>query len=211
MGQKVNPVGFRLGHHYTWSSRWFADDKKYTKYLAEDIKIRKALEKKLKNAGLSKVEIERAVDRRSITLHVSRPGIVIGRGGVGLEEIKKFLVSGIGLDDPAKLELHVVEVPIPDLDATLIANWVAEQLVRRIPARRIMNQAVERVMAAGAKGVKIALAGRIGGAEIARRVSLKRGTIPLHTLRAEIDFAKADALTKSGFIGVKVWICKKVE
>jgi len=211
MGQKVNPVGFRIGHCYTWSSRWFANNKKYAKFLAEDIKIRKALEERLKHAGLSKVEIERTADRRSITLHVSRPGIVIGRGGVGLDELKRFLLSEIGIDDPAKLELHVVEVPNPDLDATLIADWVAEQLIRRIPARRVMNQTVERVMAAGAKGIKINLAGRIGGAEIARRESLKRGTIPLHTLRAEIDFAKKDALTKSGFVGVKIWICKKVD
>jgi len=211
MGQKVNPVGFRLGHHYTWSSRWFADDKKYAQLLAEDIKIRKILEEKLKHAGLSKVEIERTTDRRSITLHVSRPGIVIGRGGGGLDELKRFLLAEIGLDDPAKLELHVVEVTNPDLDATLVANWVAEQLVRRIPARRVMSQAVEKVMAAGAKGIRISLAGRIGGAEIARRESLKKGTIPLHTLRAEIDFAKKEALTKSGFVGVKVWICKKVD
>jgi small subunit ribosomal protein S3 len=211
MGQKVNPVGFRIGHHYTWSSRWFATDKKYGKFLAEDMKMRKALEEKLRHAGLSKVEIERSVDRRSITLHVSRPGIVIGRGGMGLDELKRFLVKKIEIDDPAKLELHVVEVSNPELDATLVADWVAEQLVRRIPARRVMNQTVERVMTAGAKGVKISLAGRIGGAEIARRESLKKGTIPLHTLRAEIDFAKKDALTKSGFIGVKVWICKKVD
>jgi len=211
MGQKINPVGFRIGHCYTWSSRWFADNKKYSKFLAEDIKIRAVLSKKLKNAGLSKIEIERTADRRSVTLHVSRPGIVIGRGGTGLDELKRFLLSEIEVDDPSKLELHVVEVPNPDLDATLIADWAVEQLVRRIPARRVMNQVVEKVMAAGAKGVKINIAGRIGGAEIARSESLKRGTIPLHTLRAEIDFAKKDALTKSGFVGVKVWICRKVD
>lgn len=211
MGQKVNPVGFRLGHQYTWSSRWFAHDKKYKEILAEDLIIRKTLEQKLKSVGLSKIEIERAAEKRLITLHVSRPGMVIGRGGTGLEEIKRLIVKACGISDPAKLELHVVEVVNPDLDATLIAQWVADQLVRRIPARRVMAQAKERIMRAGAKGIKISLAGRIGGAEIARREQVKEGTLPLHTLRADIDFAKADAKTRSGLIGVKVWICKKTE
>lgn len=211
MGQKVNPVGFRIGLQYTWSSRWFADSKKYKELLGEDLKIRKTLEEKLKSAGLSKVEIERAADKRSITLHVSRPGVVIGRGGSGLEEIKRLLLKVCDIIDSSKLEIHVVEVSNPDLDATLIAQWVADQLVRRIPARRIMTQVVERVMRAGAKGVKITIAGRIGGNEIARREQRKDGILPLHTLRAEIDFAKVNALTRSGILGVKVWICKKVE
>lgn len=211
MGQKVNPVGFRLGHQYTWSSRWFANAKKYKDFLAEDLKIRKALGARLKTAGLSKVEIERAADKRLITLHVSRPGIVIGRGGTGLEEIKKLLLKVCDIANQAKIEIHVVEVVSPDLDATLIAQWASDQIARRIPARRVTMQGVERVMRAGAKGVRIVVAGRIGGSEIARREQAKEGVLPLHTLRADIDFAKVDSLTRSGTIGIKVWICKKVE
>lgn len=207
MGQKVNPVQFRIGHQYTWSSRWFAGKLAYKKILAEDFQIRQILEKKLLSAGLSKIEIERLGDHRLIKIHVSRPGVVIGRGGAGLEELKKLLISKIKID-ANKLELQVVEIASPDLDATLMAKFAADQIERRMPARRMMNQVVERVMRAGAKGVKISLAGRIGGADIARRESLKTGTLPLQTLRANIDFAKAVALTKLGTIGVKVWICK---
>lgn len=208
MGQKVNPVGFRIGHQYTWSSRWFADSGKYKNFLLEDVKLRKALTKKLKNAGLSKVEIERSQDKRMIKLHVSRPGVAIGRGGTGIEELKKFLLNFLKIDQPGKLELEVVEIAKPDLDASLLAFDAAEQLKRRLPARRVMAKIIQRAMQSGAAGAKIALAGRLGGAEIARRESLKEGTIPLHTLRANIDFAKADAATRSGLIGVKVWICK---
>lgn len=207
MGQKVHPVSFRIGQHYTWSSKWFAKDPEYKQLLAEDLKIRQFLEKKLAVAGLSKIEIERLADRRVVRIHVSRPGVVIGRGGAGLEELKKALVSQLKVVAD-KLELQVAEIANPDLDATLIAKFAAEQLLRRMPARRIMAQVVERATRAGAAGVKIALSGRIGGASIARRESAKTGTIPLQTLRANIDFAKATALTKSGTVGVKVWICK---
>lgn len=209
MGQKVHPIGFRIGQKYTWSSRWFAKDSQYKIYLLEDIRLRKLLLDKLKNAGIAKVEIERALDKRTIMVHVSRPGMVIGRGGQGLEELKKFIVEKLKLTDPAKLELKVIEIVSPDLDAYLLASWAADQLIKRMPARRIMNQVVERAKRAGAKGVRITLAGRIGGAEIARRQTIKEGTIPLHTLKADVDFAKADALTRSGFVGIKVWLCKE--
>lgn len=207
MGQKVHPIGFRLGQHYTWSSKWFANGPDYKRLLAEDLVIRKFLDGRLKTAGLSKVEIERLADRRLVKIHVSRPGVVIGRGGSGLEELKKALVSKLKIE-PEKIELQVFEVSDPDLDATLIAKFAADQLERRMPARRVTNQLVERVTRAGAKGVKVTLAGRIGGSAIARRESAKAGTLPLQTLRANIDFAKTTALTKSGTIGVKVWICK---
>jgi small subunit ribosomal protein S3 len=207
MGQKVNPVGFRLGNQYTWSSRWFASHKRYQTMLLEDIKLREMLMKKIKPAGITKVEIERAVDKWVVTLHVSRPGIVIGRGGTGLEELKKIILAGLRID-PKKLELKVEEVRNPDLDAYLVAVSIADQLARRFPARRIMAQTIERVMRSSAKGVKILISGRIGGAEIARKQSMQEGTVPLHTIRANIDFAKIDSHTKSGLIGVKVWICK---
>jgi small subunit ribosomal protein S3 len=208
MGQKVNPIGFRVGNIYNWNSRWFAKDKKYKEYLQEDINLRHFLTNKLKHTGISKIEIERSMDKRMITLHVSRPGMVIGRGGTGLEELKKTIMGKLKLEDGAKLDIKVEEIKKPDLDAYLVALVIADQLIKRIPARRVKNQAVQRVMRAGAKGVKVALAGRIGGADIARRESQKDGTVPLHTLRANIDFGKVDALTKSGFIGVKVWINK---
>jgi len=207
MGQKVNPIGFRLGNQYTWSSRWFAGKKRYPIMLLEDIHLREMLMKKLKPAGISKVEIERAVDRWTVTLHVSRPGIVIGRGGSGLEELKKIMLSQLKLD-PKKLELRVEEIRNPDLDAYLVAVSIADQLAKRMPARRVLAQSVDRVTRSGAKGVRILISGRIGGAEIARKQSLQKGTVPLHTLRADIDFAKVDSHTKSGLIGIKVWICK---
>jgi len=207
MGQKVNPVCFRLGHHYTWSSRWFANKRRYKEMLLEDIALRGMLMKKLKSAGISKVEIERAVDKWTVTLHVSRPGLVIGRGGTGLEELKRNILFKLAIE-PKKLDLKVEEVRYPDLDAQLVATNVADQLTKRLPARRVINQTVERVMQAGAKGVKVMIAGRIGGAEIARRQGSQAGTVPLHTLRKNIDFAKVDSMTKSGLVGVKVWICK---
>jgi len=207
MGQKVNPIGFRLGNQYTWSSRWFASKKRYPTMLLEDIHLREMLMKKLKPAGISKVEIERAVDKWIVTLHVSRPGIVIGRGGSGLEELKKMILLELKLD-PKKLEMKIEEVRNPDVDAYLVAVSIADQLARRMPARRVLAQSADRVTRSGAKGVKILISGRIGGAEIARRQAIQKGTVPLHTLRADIDFAKVDSQTKSGLIGVKVWICK---
>lgn len=209
MGQKVNPIGFRLGTLYTWSSRWFAKGKTYSDYLLEDRKMRQFLMEKLKNAGVSKVEIERSFDKRTIIIHVSRPGIAIGRGGTGAEELKTTLMKNFKIDDPAKIEVKFEEIKSPDLDSYLVAVNVAEQLTRRIPFRRVMNQSLERIRRSGALGARIALAGRLGGKEIARRETLKFGSIPLHTIRANIDFAKIDAkVPRAGIVGVKVWIHK---
>src|SRR3989344_5454646 len=208
MGQKINPIGFRLGILTPWDARWFAPNKKYAGLLKEDIKIRELLMKKLRPAGISKIEIERAVGKVKIMIHVTRPGVLIGKGGSGLLDLKKFLMKELKIKDENKLEIAPMDVRAPDLQAYLVAQNLAEQLVRRMPAARIMNQAIERVMQAGAKGVKIALAGRIGGAEIARRECKALGSIPLHTLRAEIDFCAYPALTKSGYVGIKVRINK---
>ena len=210
MGQKVNPIGFRLGSVYTWSSRWFASGKGYSQNLLEDRQIRQFLMARLKIAGISKVEIERSFDKRTIIVHVSRPGIAIGRGGTGAEEIKNTLLKKFKITDPGKLEVKFEEIKLPDLDAYLVASNVAEQLTRRIPFRRVMNQSLERVRRSGALGAKVALGGRLGGTEIARRESVKFGSIPLHTIRANVDFAKIDAkVPRAGIVGVKVWITKK--
>lgn len=207
MGQKVNPIGFRLGNIYTWSSRWFADDKKYAQYLLEDRNIRQYLMQKLKPAGISKVEIERAFDKKTITAHVSRPGVAIGRGGSGIEQLKAEMIKKFKINDPGKLEIKFEEIKTPDLDAYLVAASIVDQLERRIPFRRVINQTLERTKRSGAKGARILLAGRLGGSEIARRETVKYGAIPLHTLRAAIDFAKIDAkVPRAGIVGVKVWI-----
>lgn len=209
MGQKVNPIGFRMGGIYTWSSRWYAKKGDFAKNLLEDNKIRKFLMANLKNAGVAKVEIERFFDKRTITIHVSRPGVAIGRGGSGADQIKTSLVKQFKVKDPGKLEIKFEEIKTPDLDAYLVAQNVADQLQRRIPFRRVMNQSLERIKRSGAKGAKISLAGRLGGSEIARREVVKDGAIPLQTLRAQIDFAKFDIKApKAGIIGVKVWIYK---
>lgn len=206
MGQKVNPIGFRLGIGIPWESRWFAPGAKYRQHLLEDMKIRGLLMKKLRSAGVTKIEIERAANKLKVIIFVSRPGVLIGRGGTGLTELKKYLMSELKVKDENALEISPMDIKAPDLSAYLVAQSVADQLVRRMPAARVMNQVLERVMRAGAKGVKVALSGRIGGAEIARREWKFAGSIPLHTLRADIDFALVSALTKSGYVGVKVWI-----
>lgn len=206
MGQKINPTGFRMGINIPWESRWFAPGKKYKEFLSQDIRVRNILMKKLKPAGVMKVEIERAINKVKIILFVSRPGILIGRGGSGLLDLKKFLMKELGIKDENGLEITPMDVRAPDLSAYLVAQSVADQLIRRLPAARVINQALDRVMRAGAKGVKVALAGRIGGAEIARREWKAQGSIPLHTIRADIDFAHYPALTKSGYVGVKVWV-----
>lgn len=206
MGQKINPTGFRMGITGTWESRWYAPSKKYKLFLSDDIKIRSLLMKKLRPAGISKIEIERSSNKVKVILFVSRPGILIGRGGSGLTELKNFLLKELKIKDENLLEIVPMDIKSPDLSAYLVAQSVADQLVRRLPAARVMNQAVDRVMRAGAKGVKVVLSGRIGGAEIARRETKWLGSIPLHTLRNDIDFSIYPALTKSGYVGVKVWI-----
>lgn len=208
MGQKIHPVGFRLGIGATWKSRWFANGLKYRQYVSEDLKIRDLLMKKLRPAGIQSVELERAVNKLKVVIFVSRPGVLIGRGGSGLTEVKKFLMKELVIKNENSLEVVPMELKSADLSAYLVAQSVAEQLVRRLPAQRVMNQAIDRVMRAGAKGVRVVISGRIGGAEIARREWKASGTMPLHTLRADIDFSIYPALTKSGYVGVKVWINK---
>lgn len=206
MGQKIHPIGFRMGNVATWQSRWYATENRYRQYLLEDIKVRELLQKKLRPAGLTKVEIERAGNKIKIIIFVARPGILIGRGGSGLQELKKFLMKEFKIKDDNLLEIAPMDIKSPDLWAYLVAQNVSEQLIKRLPAQRVMNQTIERVMRAGAKGVRIVISGRIGGAEIARREWKATGTMPLHTLRQDIDFAVVPALTKSGYVGVKVWI-----
>lgn len=217
MGQKINPRGFRIGPVFNWSSRWYADSRTYSTLLLADVALRRQLGVKLKSAGLALVEIERSINKVKVTVHVSRPGVVIGRGGSGLEILKKFVEDLLskrlkvtpGKAQGVKVDIAVEPVKEPNLNATLVATNIADQLVRRMPHKRVCNQAVERAISAGAKGVRIRLSGRINGAEIARREKFQSGTIPLSTIREDIDFAIVPALTKSGYIGVKVWICRK--
>ncbi len=211
MGQKVHPISFRTGINKDWASRWFTRDSNYKNLLSEDFTTREFLDVRLRPAGLSRVEIERSFDKRTITVFVSRPGIVIGRGGTGLEETKKQLMKKLKLKDESKLEFKVEEIKNPDLDAKLIAQSCAEQLAKRIPHKRIIGSVLERIQRSGAKGGKIILSGRLGGAEIARKESGKFGSIPLQTIKADIDFASIGAPTKAGLVGVKVWIYRGQE
>jgi small subunit ribosomal protein S3 len=214
MGQKVNPKVIRMGIIYNWGSRWY-DDKRYKETLLEDFKIRKSLMEKLKLAGISEIEIERSINNLRITAYVSKPGMVIGRGGAGLEELKVFiqknLVKQSAVKNQSKLDIRVEPIKEPNLDAFLVARNVAEQLIRRLPAKRVLATTSERVMGAGAKGVRIVLSGRVGGAEISRREKIQVGTVPLSTIRANINYASSPALTKKGYIGVKVWIHRPEE
>ncbi len=224
MGQKINPKGFRIGTTFTWGSKWFASSKQYKELVYQDAKLRIQLMDKLKPAGLSNVIIERSINKIKIILFVSRPGVVIGRGGSGLEDLKKnierflskqkqsvnpYEITGKGEVAKLKVELSVEPVKEPNLNAFLVAQNISDQIVRRMPPKRVCGQAIERAMGAGAKGIKVLLAGRIGGAEIARREKYGAGSVPLSTIREEVDFAIVPALTKSGYIGVKVWICRK--
>lgn len=213
MGQKVNPKILRLGPSLGWTSTWFAD-RGYKETLLEDYKIRKALTARLKNAGISSIEIERSINSIKIISYVSKPGMVIGRGGTGLEELKNFLTTFLTKDkvkNQSKLDLRVEPIKSPNLDAFLVAKNISDQLIRRLPAKRIMKSSAEKVMGSGALGVRIVLSGRIGGAEIGRREKIQQGTVPLSTIRANIDYASSPALTKKGYIGVKVWINKEEE
>ncbi len=212
MGQKVNPTGFRLGNTFTWKSKWFADKSDYASKLLEDYKLRAFLKTKLESAGLVKVEIERSLTAIRVVLFVSRPGVVIGRGGANLEvvkgEIERILNVAKRKKDKVKIDLRVEEVTKPDLSAKLVAERIAQQLLKRYPHRRAVNQALEKVMQAGAEGVKIALAGRIGGAEIGRTEKYFEGSVPTQTMRADIDYYQMPAATRSGYVGIKVWINK---
>lgn len=216
MGQKINPIGFRVGEFFPWKSRWFVENKEYKELLFEDIKIRDGLMDKLKLAGITSVEIERLPNSVSIILTVSRPGVVIGRGGSGLEEVKKFILSLMGKSrgkkvKDYKIDLQVNEVKNPELSAHLVAARIVSDLERRLPHRRVVMRTIERVMQSGASGVKIILAGRIGGAEISRVEKYHQGSVPTQTLREEIDYAQIPALLKRGYVGVKVFIHKPRE
>lgn len=204
MGQKVNPIGFRLGVFRDWDSRWFARDS-YGKQVLEDIQIRKYLESALENAELSRIEIEKAGDSIRIILHSGRPGLIIGRRGQDIETLRNELSKRL---NKKNIDISVQEVKQPELDAVLVAKNIAAQLVKRASFKKAMKKAVEAATRSGAKGVKICCAGRLGGAEIARDEWAITGSVPLHTLRSDIDYALAEAHTTYGVIGVRVYICK---
>jgi small subunit ribosomal protein S3 len=201
MGHKVHPIGFRLGILYSWQSKWFAE-KNYTELLHEDLRIRKYVFKRLSDAAISRVELERNANQVIVTIHTAKPGIVIGRGGQKVDELRSNLEKETG----RRVRVNIVEIRQPELDAFLVAKSVAEQLERRVAFRRAMKQAVTRTMQRGARGVKIQVGGRLGGAEMSRRETEKEGRVPLHTLRADVDFGQAEASTTFGRIGVKAWI-----
>lgn len=201
MGQKVNPTGLRIGVIKDWESRWYAD-KDYADLLHEDIKIREYLESRLETAAVSSIEIERAANRVNITIHTGKPGMVIGKGGSEVEALRQALNNLTG----KRVHINIVEVKKVDLDAKLVAENIARQLENRISFRRAQKQAIQRAMRAGAKGIKTQVSGRLGGADIARAEHYSEGTVPLHTLRADIDYGHAEADTTYGKLGVKVWI-----
>lgn len=204
MGRKVHPVGFRIGIIRDWQARWFADGKQYAIILQEDIKVRRAIQKKYADAGISLVEIDRQANEVTITVHTSRPGVVIGRGGQRVDEMRQYLEGLIG----KKVRLNIQEIRQPEMDAYLVSRAIAEQLERRIAYRRAMKQALFRTMQAGAKGIRVLCSGRLGGAEIARRQLMHQGQVPLQTLRADVDYGFTEAVTTMGRIGIKVWINK---
>jgi len=211
MGQKVNPNIFRLKSMQTWESRWF-NEREYKETVLEDYALRTILMDKLKAAGIARVEIERSINSIKVIIYVSRPGLVIGRGGTGLEDLKnsvtRFLDKKRKGKQTAKLDIRVEPVKEPNLDAYLVAKNIADQLLRRMPHKRVLGQTADRVMSSGAKGVRILLSGRIAGAEIGRKEKIQQGTVPLSTIRENINFASVPALTKKGYIGIKVWINK---
>jgi small subunit ribosomal protein S3 len=201
MGHKVHPIGFRLGILYGWQSKWYAG-KNYTELLHEDLNIRKYVLNRLSDASVSRVELERNANQVIVTIHTAKPGIVIGRGGQKVDELRTELEKKTG----RRVRVNISEIRQPELDAYLVARSVADQLERRVAFRRAMKQAVTRTMQRGARGVKIQVAGRLGGSEMSRRETEKDGRVPLHTLRADVDFGQAEAATTFGRIGVKAWI-----
>lgn len=205
MGQKINPVGFRIGIIRDWESKWYAG-KDYGDLLIEDVRIREHLKKKLKDAAVSHVEIERAANRVNVTIHTAKPGMVIGKGGSEVENIRKEITDLTN----KKVHINISEIKKPELNATLVAEGIAQQLERRVSFRRAMKQSMQRSMRSGALGIKTLTSGRLGGAEIARSEGYSEGTVPLHTLRADIDYGTAEAATTYGRIGVKVWIYRGV-
>ena len=203
MGHKVNPIGLRLGINRTWDSRWFAG-RDYAKLLHADVKLREALKERLKGAGVDKVVIERPAKKPRVTIHAARPGVVIGKKGADIEVLRKDMAKLAG----AEVALNILEIRKPELDATLVADSIAQQLERRVAFRRAMKRAVQSAMRLGAGGIRINCSGRLGGAEIARMEWYREGRVPLHTLRADIDYGVATAKTTYGTCGVKVWIFK---
>ncbi len=202
MGRKVNPVGFRLKVNKTWEGRWFAEGKDYVDRLHQDFEIRDMIRKSAPRAGISRIEIERFAGNVNITVHTAKPGILIGRKGENVKVLRKDLETLVGI----QIDLDIKEIKDPDLDAQLVAENIADQLVRRISYRRAINRALQQSMRAGAEGIKIEVAGRLGGSDMSRRVWMREGRVPLHTLRADIDYAVAEAVTTFSVIGVKVWV-----
>jgi small subunit ribosomal protein S3 len=203
MGQKVNPIGLRLGINRTWESRWYADDD-YGTLLHEDLRIREYLRKRLTQAGVSRIIIERPAKKARISSQTARPGVVIGKKGADIEKLRRDLQNMTG----GEVHLNIVEIRKPEIDATLVAENIAQQLERRVAFRRAMKRAVQSAMRLGAEGIRINCGGRLGGAEIARTEWYREGRVPLHTLRADVDFGEATALTTYGTCGVKVWVFK---
>jgi small subunit ribosomal protein S3 len=203
LGQKTNPIGFRLGVNKTWKSLWF-DEKFFAKKLSEDLMLRQYIQNRLNNAGISQIEIKRTPKRITLTIHTARPGIVIGKKGTEVDKLKEELQRLTSQE----VQLNIHEIKRPELDAALVADNVAKQIEGKVSFRRAMKRAITSTMRMGAEGVRIRCAGRLGGAEIARSEQYKEGRIPLHTLRADIDYARTTAMTAYGTIGVKVWICK---
>ena len=204
MGQKTNPIGFRVGVNRSWDSRWYADSKEYGKLLHEDLALRKHLYATLKGASISRILVERAAKNPSVTIFSARPGVIIGKRGADIEKLREDLRKTTGME----ISLNIQEIRKPELDAKLVAETVAQQLERRIAFRRAMKRAVQNSLRMGALGIRINCAGRLGGAEIARMEWYREGRVPLHTLRAEIDYGTASAMTTYGVCGVKVWIFK---
>ena len=202
MGQKIHPYGFRLGIINNWKSRWYAGQKEYRINLAEDTKVRRYIKRRLYSAGISDIQIERKAQQVEVTIYTAKPGVVVGRGGQGIDQLRKDLSALT----KKKCQINIQEVTKIDMDSVLVAENVAAQLEKRIAFRRAMKQAMQRAMKSGAQGIKIMVAGRLGGAEIARREWNREGRIPLHTLRADIDYGTAEAKTVYGVIGVKVWV-----
>ena len=204
MGQKVNPIGLRLGINRTWNSRWYANSPDYGNLLHEDLRIRGHLQKKLAQAGVSRIIIERPAKKARVTIHAARPGIIIGKKGADIEKLRTEISTMTGSD----VHLNIVELRKPEVDAKLIAENIAQQLERRVAFRRAMKRAVQSAMRLGAQGIRINCAGRLGGAEIARMEWYREGRVPLHTLRADIDYGEAEAKTAYGICGAKVWVFK---
>lgn len=207
MGHKVNPKDFRIGKIFTWDSKWF-DLKNYKKYLKQDYQIRRYLEKKLDDASVDRILIERSSNTITITIVSGKPGFIIGRGGTGVEDLKKEIKREFFSSTKINININVLEVANPSLSSAIVAKSIAKEIEKRVPFRKVMKQAIERVEKAGTKGIKVCISGRLNGAEIARTEKLASGKIPLHTLRADIDYAFAEASTTYGKIGVKVWIYK---